>query len=192
MPLGSTQYAPVTWTTGDTITETKLDNMVANDQAYDSHASNGYLSNNNVGFYQKDSGAVNRLVANLDGSDVLNIGDSAQAGNTLIQAGTNKFVGIRMRRQGGSATVWDTSGTTNYDAVNASMQAGSIEVASGVSVTVTFPTAFVYDPVVFVQLNTTDQTKTAVARNITATQFVAEHGEGTTRDVLWLAIGQIA
>lgn len=34
-------YASVTWTAGDTITEAKLDNMVANDQAYDSHAAQG-------------------------------------------------------------------------------------------------------------------------------------------------------
>lgn len=53
MSLGATTYTSVSWTTGDVATETKMDNMVANDQAYDAHAAQGYLSNNNVGFHQK-------------------------------------------------------------------------------------------------------------------------------------------
>jgi len=68
------------------ITEAKLDNMVANDQAYDSHASNGILLNNNVGYYQKDSGGTNRAVMNLDASDLLTIGD-----------GTNMETAIAMK-----------------------------------------------------------------------------------------------
>lgn len=76
MALGSTTFTAVSWTTGDVITETKLDNMQANTQAYDSHAAEGLLLNNNTGYYQKDSGGTNRLVANLDNSDVLNIGNA--------------------------------------------------------------------------------------------------------------------
>ena len=75
MALGATTYTSVTWTTGDVITEAKLDNMVANEQAYDSHASNGIMLNNNVGYYQKDSGGTARAVANLDASDLLTWGD---------------------------------------------------------------------------------------------------------------------
>ncbi len=83
MALGATTYTSVTWTTGDTITETKLDNMVANDQAYDSHAANGYLSNNNIGFYQKDSGGTNRAVANVDTNDILTLGDANLTENAV-------------------------------------------------------------------------------------------------------------
>lgn len=75
MSLGATTYTSVSWTTGDVATETKMDNMVANDQAYDAHAAQGYLSNNNVGFHQKDSGGTNREILNVDGSDVLHLGD---------------------------------------------------------------------------------------------------------------------
>jgi hypothetical protein len=38
-------YATVTWTGGDTITEAKLDNMVANDRAEDAHESGVYFLN---------------------------------------------------------------------------------------------------------------------------------------------------
>lgn len=38
-------YASVTWTGGDTITEAKLDNMVANDRAEDAHESGLYMLN---------------------------------------------------------------------------------------------------------------------------------------------------
>ena len=76
MALGTTTYTAVTWTGGDTITEAKMDSMVDNDQAYDSHASNGLLVNNNVGYYQKDSGGTNRAVVNVDASNNLTIGDS--------------------------------------------------------------------------------------------------------------------
>ena len=75
MALGATTYTSVTWTTGDVITEAKLDNMVANDQAYDSHAAQGLLLNNDVGYYQKDSGGVNREIMNLDTADLLTLGD---------------------------------------------------------------------------------------------------------------------
>src|SRR3972149_805608 len=47
--LGATTYTAVTWTTGDVITEAKLDNMVANDQAYDSHTAQGLLLDNDKG-----------------------------------------------------------------------------------------------------------------------------------------------
>ena len=88
MSLGITQYVSVTWTTGDVITEAKLDNMVANDQAYDSHAAQGILLNNDVGYYQKDVGGTNREIMNLDGADLLTLGDGTNevATNTLAKA----------------------------------------------------------------------------------------------------------
>ena len=74
MALGAVSYTSITWTVGDVITEAKLDNMVANDQAYDSHAAQGLLLNNDVGYYQKDSGANNKAVLNLGSDDVLRVG----------------------------------------------------------------------------------------------------------------------
>lgn len=93
------------------ITEAKLDNMTANDQAYDSHASNGYLSNNNVGFWCKDSGGTNRLVSVIDGSDVLQIGENNVNDHTIVNAGTSKLVKIKVLRQ------VDTTDTYTEDTV---------------------------------------------------------------------------
>lgn len=74
--LGATTYTSVTWTAGDTITEGKLDNMVANDQAYDSHAAQGLLLNNNKSFASRDSGGTSRNLARWDGSDIIQLGDA--------------------------------------------------------------------------------------------------------------------
>lgn len=76
MALGSTTYTSVVWTTGDVATEAKMDNMVANDQAYNSHAAQGMLLNNNTGYYQKDTGGSNREIINLDNSNILQFGAS--------------------------------------------------------------------------------------------------------------------
>jgi len=75
--LGATTYTSVTWTTGDTITEAKLDNMVANDQAYDSHASQGMALDNNKSFAGRNVADTDYLnLAKLDGSDDLVLGDT--------------------------------------------------------------------------------------------------------------------
>lgn len=67
--LGATTYTSVAWTTGDVITEAKLDNMVANDQAYDSHASQGLLLNNEKAIAGKDSGGTARNIYKINSSD---------------------------------------------------------------------------------------------------------------------------
>lgn len=70
-------YTTVTWTSGDTITETKMDNMVSNDSAYDSHTSSGFQLDNNIAYSQEDSGSTRREVMKLDSSDVLQVGDGS-------------------------------------------------------------------------------------------------------------------
>lgn len=87
--LGSTTYTSVTWTAGDVITEAKLDNMVANDQAYDSHASQGLLLNNNKSFAAKQSGGTNTNIATLNSSDELDVGEAG-----IWQKGYTKFTDI--------------------------------------------------------------------------------------------------
>lgn len=74
--LGTTQYTSVTWTSGDVLTEAKLDNMVANDQAYDSHAAQGLLLNNNKSFALKKSGGSNINLLKLDTSDNIILGET--------------------------------------------------------------------------------------------------------------------
>lgn len=77
MPLTGSPYSSVSWTVGDVLTEAKLDAMVANDRAYDSHAPNGSLLDNNIGYFIKDTGGTNREVLNLTSSDIVVFGSSA-------------------------------------------------------------------------------------------------------------------
>lgn len=69
-------YVAVTWTTGDVITETKLDNMVSNDQSEDAHAANGMIMNNTVSYKGKDSGGTARVTAVVTAADILELGDA--------------------------------------------------------------------------------------------------------------------
>lgn len=98
--LGAVAYSAVTWTAGDVITEAKLDAMVANDQAYDSHAAQGLLLNNAKSFAAKNAaGSVNANIAKIDASDNLQIGEEGVVGHTVINAGTSKLVKIKALRQ---------------------------------------------------------------------------------------------
>ncbi len=67
-------YAAVVWTTGDVITETKLDNMVSNDQSEDAHAANGYIANNAVWYKGKDTGGTAQNLIRKSASDMIEIG----------------------------------------------------------------------------------------------------------------------
>jgi hypothetical protein len=116
MSLGSITYTAVTWTTGDTITEAKLDNMVANDQAYDAHAAQGILLNNTIGFWQKDSGGTNRSVANIDSSNYLNIGDSGLAGLKHVQGVYAEITGSNVATVAGQSNI--VGGTETKDPKN--------------------------------------------------------------------------
>lgn len=74
--LGSTTHSSVTWTSGDIITEAKLDNMVANEQAYDSHAAQGLLLNNTYHFAGKTSGGSNIGLIRMNSSDEIELGET--------------------------------------------------------------------------------------------------------------------
>lgn len=62
-------YVAVTWTAGDVITEAKLDNMVANDQAENAHPSLRFAeisepatpAANNIALFAADSSAITKL-----------------------------------------------------------------------------------------------------------------------------------
>lgn len=71
--LGSITYTSVVWTTGDVITEAKLDNMVANDQAYDAHSAQGLLLDNAKAYCSKDSGGTARDLMRLNSSNILEL-----------------------------------------------------------------------------------------------------------------------
>lgn len=144
MALGTTTYTSVTWTTGDTITEAKLDNMVANDQAYDSHAAEGLLLNNNVGYYQKDTGGNNRPVLNVDTNDDLNVGDS-NLGDVILRAGASNVMAGQLVRKNINTASYDAKQTieSGWDYIEGNGTAT-------LSKTVTFPKAFANPPIVLI------------------------------------------
>lgn len=83
--LGGTIYVSVIWTAGDVLTEAKLDNMVANDQAYDSHTAQGLLLNNTYSFASKNAAAsANYNLARMNASDQAEFGDD---GITALKKG---------------------------------------------------------------------------------------------------------
>lgn len=94
------------------------------------------------------------------------------------------------RRQGGSSTVWSTSGSTDYTPTTVRMQAGSI--SAGAATAVTFPQAFTYAPVVFLQMRDNNYVAyisggpSTTGFTITVTNL---SGTPQTEDVFWLAIG---
>lgn len=109
------------------------------------------------------------------------------------EGGFLPIVNIDIDRQGGSAADWNTVGTTNYDVLQMRLQVGAEQIAAG-SITITFPTAFLNKPVVFVQVAGSSAIFATVS-GITATQatiYVFEDDgnppAGAT-NVYWLAAG---
>lgn len=113
--LGATTFTSVTWTTGDVITETKKDNEMANQQAYDSHAGNGYLSNNDVGFWCKEVGGTNRVLAHVDTSDIGQFGDTSLVENAMNTRAKAKayLSGVQSIASGSDVKI--TLDTESYD-----------------------------------------------------------------------------
>jgi hypothetical protein len=75
--LGTVTYAAVIWTAGDIITEAKLDNMVANDQAYDSHKSQGLLLANQKALVGTVTGGSLYDLIVVNGSNIVEIGSAS-------------------------------------------------------------------------------------------------------------------
>lgn len=135
MPLGATAFTSVNWTVGDVITEAKLDYMTDNDRAYDSHATNGILLNNDKGVTIKDSGGTNREVLNISSGNVLKIGNDSISTvlatgllNAIYPVGTiyttivatnpsSVFGGTWVEFGAGRVLVGRSSGETEFDTV---------------------------------------------------------------------------
>jgi hypothetical protein len=97
--LGTTTYSAVTWTAGDVITEAKLDAMVANDQAYDSHAAQGLLLNNAKAYCGKNAAGTARNLIEINAADEGILGPDFSGWNkeddtwVYVSASTFKIVG---------------------------------------------------------------------------------------------------
>jgi hypothetical protein len=121
------------------------------------------------------------------------LGANTTISGTLTANQTPTYVG----RQGGSATDWNTSGTTGYTPTVVKMQSGAIDavmVSGAVSFAITFPVAFTNKPIVVANSN---QGTFAITVNITsisntgATLVVlqANAASTVTFPIMWMAIG---
>lgn len=102
--------------------------------------------------------------------------------------------GVVDMRQGGSATIWSTAGTTNYVTGNMSIQCGSCTFVTP-NATVTFPKAFKYAPVVYLSHTSANCYSTSV-QNLSATTFDARlyNTSGTAIygvTMYWIAVGPL-
>jgi len=108
------------------------------------------------------------------------------------------------QRQGGSATDWNTTGTTTRDVTNPILQCGTITMTSGesgtapytASVTVTFPTAYTNKPIVVASQTEISATLTigVMTGSITTTSFqitvnASAAGYVAGAVVNWIALG---
>lgn len=102
------------------------------------------------------------------------------------------------RRQGGSATIWETPGTTNYTPGPVRMQGGAIQLsfsaAPAALVIVTFPQAFAYEPLIYLSHDLDTKEFDVSWSNITTSQVQVNvdvtDGTNFTGTVIvhWLAI----
>jgi hypothetical protein len=120
--------------------------------------------------------------------------------HTFVKAGTSapEYGALVHRRQGGSATVWTSPGTTSYTPTNTLIQTGikAITISSGFgNVAVTYPVAFSQRPLIFLSLEAaslafswglgfSDDTLTGFGANA---KFSGAY-DGTL-NIGWLAIG---
>lgn len=98
-------------------------------------------------------------------------------------------------RQGGSATNWDTAGTTNYVPGDAKMQCGSVNTGATAEVVVTFPVAFAYKPLVFFHVVAAPATwliAVVTAGGITIYSEDMAESPRANVDVNWMAVGSSA
>lgn len=107
-------------------------------------------------------------------------------------------------RQGGSATNWETQGTTTYTPTAVKVQSGVIRIpaittASGSlfqgNVTITFPEVFTYRPILIAVLNQANTTRNITISGTdigvdTATIYGVSSSSVSNVDVSWIAIGE--
>lgn len=131
--------------------------------------------------------------------------DNIAAGAGIIDSKLSIPLRLKQsQRQGGSATDWNTSGTTTQSVTNPVIQAGTITTGSQTfsnpnyssTVSVTFPTAYISKPLVFCTLENLGSTMAfgAMVSSITTTGCSitvnsATDGYVANAVVAWIAIG---
>lgn len=119
-----------------------------------------------------------------------------QALHAIRQAISGRINGLFISRQGGSSSVWGTSGTSNFDTsqTDVRMETG-VFGASASPTGVVFPTAFTNAPVVIGQVVTASGANcycvfSAISSTGFSCQVVTDAGVANNNQaVAWIAIG---
>jgi hypothetical protein len=153
----------------------------------------GYVlrrSGNTIGFGQVAEAGLADLAVTL-GKIASDSVDDTKAGNRVPQF---------YRRQGGSASDWDSAGSTTYTPGAVRMQGGAVSVTisngnSSGTASVTFPTAFSAKPIILLTNTNSDSVMyTDGAESITSSGFTVRVTRNTTSGdktltVYWVAVG---
>ena len=94
-------------------------------------------------------------------------------------------------RQGGSSTDWNSPGSTNYTPASVRIQCGMVTSNPSADVTVTYPVAFSYKPLIFPSTYSSGNLAITFVNQL-AGSFgfsIYEDGVRTTLNMFWLAIG---
>ena len=145
---------------------------------------------------------VDKIYAEFNGSiDNSNIKASAAIAESKLSLPTRLY---QAERQGGSATDWNTSGTTTRTVANPVVQSGTIVMGSQsfsspvyyATANITFPTAYTNKPMVFVTMSNVSATAAFGAAvgsisttgcTLTVNSLTDGYVAGST--VHWMAIG---
>ena len=159
--------------------------------------------------YYTSATAKNRLAIGAAGGILTSSGSAPQwtaVGSAFSFLRSNGSVpawaSLVYKRQGGSATIWSTPGTTTYTPTATIIQAGmqNVTVSSGgtASVAITYPNAFNLRPVIFLGANMSGSLSYAWALGWTDDttagfnlhlKFAATTQTGTYA-VSWMAVGE--
>jgi hypothetical protein len=129
-------YVTVTWTTGDIVTEAKLDNMVSNDRAEDAHES-GITFLNNTALEGKDSGGTARDLVKINASDQVEVGKDNEGDHTVINAGSSKLVKIKVLRQDNTTNAYNAD-TVILDGWGWKQGVAAVDMSEAVTFGITF------------------------------------------------------
>jgi len=213
-----------TITTGNTVTvtdarefchfNTAVDNSMIDDDAVDSdQIAAGAIDTAHIADVQVTNAKIadGSITSDKIWDEAVTTGKIRDAGVTLAKLAADSVddtkCGNRVpqfyRRQGGSAGFWNESGTTTYTPTAVRMQAGNLRMSVGDTsgeYTITFPTAFSNNPLVFLTGFYTDPTplpeyadKAIYTVTATTPSEFTVHWTSTETEstvcVNWLAIG---
>ena len=123
-----------------------------------------------------------------DGGDGAEIPTGGIANDAIDDTKAGNRVPQLYRRQGGSASDWSTTGSTDRTPGSVRIQCGSIRVNDG-GATVNFPVSFGNTPLAVISLSTIAAGGVIAISSISSSSLGISNNTGTGQNVMWIAIG---